>query len=95
MAETKLLILEARGKFGRMKRTDLFTFFTARTEADSTGGGGCLEGLPRSGGRAGKTFLLEKTGFSLSTGMFSSFESIWSLKYLSFLSTTLYGPQYS
>ena len=58
------------------------------------GGRGCLEGQSHVGGKAGDTFSLEKTGFSLSTKTLSSLEPIRSL-YLSLLSTTLYTPPYS
>ena len=54
---------------------------------------GRLGGLPYGGGRAGDTFLLEKTGFSLSTEMLSGLEPIWSLKYLSFLWTICMAQQ--
>ena len=68
-----------------------------RRRIQSWGGGGVgrLRGLPSGGGKAGDTFSSEKTGFSLSMETLSSLEPFWSMKYLSFLSTTLYGPQYS
>ena len=69
--------------------------FTAGGGGFAAGSGGCLGGLPHGRGKAGDTFLLDKTGFNLTTETLSCLESICSLKYLSFLSTTLYGPQYS
>ena len=69
-AETNLISSKAAwGGFrrdGREKRTDLFVILTGGREF-AAGGGGHLEGLPCGGGKAGDTFLSEKTGFNLST----------------------------
>ena len=85
----------------REKRTDIFVLLTGGKGFEAggwgfeTGGGGRLWDLPHGRGKAEDTFSSEKTGFSLLTETLSSLEPIWSLKYLSFLSTTLYGPRYS
>ena len=60
---------------GREKQTDLFVFLTGGGGFE-TGGGGRLGGLPRGGGKAGDTFLSEKTGFNLSTETLTSLEPI-------------------
>ena len=79
MAESKLLIIAARGGFWR----DLFTFFTAQA-AKSIGNRGRLRGLIRSGGRARNGY--EITYFNLSSAIVSSLRHIWFLKYISQLS---------
>ena len=85
-------------KDGRENQTDLFIIFTggggfaARGGGFTAGGGGRL---PRGRGKAGDTFSSEKTGFNLLTETLSCLEPIFSFQYLSFLSTTLYGPRYS
>ena len=96
-AETNLLILAAPGGFWQDRReiwTDLIVLLTGGRGFEA-GGGGRLWGLPSGGGKAGGTFLLEKTGFSMSTKTLSSMEQIWSLTFFSLLSTTFYGPLYS
>ena len=84
---------------GSKKQTYLFVILTgglaARVGGFAAGGGVLLGGLPHGRGKARDTFSLEKTGFNLLTETLSCLEPICSLKYLSFLSTTLYGPQYS
>ena len=93
-AETNLLGNKAgRGRFqqdGREKQTDLFVILTGGRRF-AAGGRVRLEGLPLCGGKAEDTFFLEKIGFNLSTEILSCLEPICILKYLSFLSATLYG----
>ena len=104
-AETNLLgSMAARGGFRRDRREKLKDLFVLLTEGweFETGyggfearGGGRLGDLLRGGGKTWDTFSSEKTGFRLSTEGWFNLKQIWSLKYLSFLTTTLYGPRYS
>ena len=49
---------------GREKRRDFFVILTGG-RGFAAGGRGRLGGLPHGGGKAGYTFLQEKTGFNL------------------------------
>ena len=72
------------GSFGQIStrqigETNRFFVLFMGGEGFGAGGRGLLGGLPHIRGKAGDTFSLEKTGFSLSTETLSSLEPIWSL----------------
>ena len=62
-----------------MKNKQIYLLFSLEAEdlqleggrRFAAGGGECLGGLPQGRGKAGDTFSSEKTGFNLSTEMFS------------------------